>query len=130
MLLQDDVSERGKSRLPNPKRRSAIGFDHASQIDIANRKFANARSEHYLIEYRNHRHNEPCEISPCLRAHKEQRLIAEAGVLRAKSLSIVLFFHIDEFFRRSNSVDGHVVVASFLQHHQTPKSLVKDQIQR
>ena len=65
-----------------------------------------------------------------LRAHQEERLVGEAGVLRAQALGVVLFLYVNKFFRSGNGRDGYVIVASFFKDHQTAKSFVDDEVER
>src|SRR6266478_1652114 len=61
---------------------------------------------------------------------EEQRLVLEAGELRAKAVGVVVLLDVDDFFRGRDGFDGNVAVAAFLQNDQAAVNLLQEKIER
>src|SRR5260370_24876038 len=64
-----------------------------------------------------------------LAGHDEEGLHLKTGIVGPEALDVVVLFHVDDFFRGDDRVDGHVVVAAILKDDEAPMDFIEEEVQ-
>src|SRR5260221_3915867 len=64
-----------------------------------------------------------------LAGHDEEGLHLKAGIAGPEALGVVMLFHVNDFFRGDDRIDGHVVVAAILKDDETSIDFIEDEVQ-